>query len=529
MDLEGVEFKCLPSGLHSVKEDVVYFVQGACAGVSVFVHEEADAQHRNANFAAVGTLVPLSYGRIGRGWVLAPELRRLASDVVKKSSGQDTQPLEAFWEKHRQDENAKDTAPASPSISRDTLPESLDRRRSRARSDVTGGLTSDQSIGNDHPALCMPELLDTFGPLVFPMFRAELLRKRILLLGQPPVQSTCNFIYILSVLANIPSSLREILHADLETALRIQSLFNVGISDIPSLSTGQTEGEGWLACTSDDILRDKHQLYDLLVTMPGPHLNPAKHRWPTITTSSGAPVKATQRDLRRYRLLRSELNRIRLERERYRDHPSSDNSQTDATDGGEGVPLIPTATILNDVRASPDSTDDSQVVEPTSWTAMAYTGFLWWASAGEMEAWESEEARADRALLDDLPELDMLMEATSPSASRTSFSHAQDEDERSKERHKARATATVVTAYFHRLTHQILSAMAEVVETADDETEEGVADEGIIVSGEEMKTMGLDTWSEADRTFVSEAMKLWFRRDGSVERGGTRICGVRIC
>lgn len=512
-----------------MQEDLVYFVHSDCAGVSAFVRGEADASHRNADFAAVGALVPLSYGRVGRGWVLAPELRRLAKGVLQKDGERDTAALEAFWEKNKHDDTARDAAPEPRPTTRDELPASLDRKRKRARSDVTGGLSSDQEVGSDHPALCMPELLDTFGPLTFPLFRAALLRNRILVLGQPPVQQTCNFIYVLSVLANIPPSLRELLQPDMETAMRMQPLFSVGISDIPRLSEHK-DGQGWIACTTDDILRDKHPLYDLLVTMPGTNLNPTKHRWPTITTSSGALVKATQRDLRRYRLLRAELNRIRLERERYRDQPSEDRAShtSQAEDDGEGVPLVPTTTILNEVRAGPNSADDTQVVEPTSWTAMAYNGFLWWASAGELEAWESEEVHADRALLDDLPELEVLMEASSPTASRTSFS-SHDEDERHKQHHKARATAVVVTAYFHRLTAQILGAMADVVEAADDATEDGVADQGIDVSTEDVKAMGLDGWSDRDLEFVRDAMRLWFGREGVVEREGMRVCGVRIC
>lgn len=513
-----------------MKEDIVYFAQGTCAGVSAFVQGEADAQHRNASFAAVGALIPLSYGRIGRAWVLAPGLRRLSREAVKQGNGQDTRVLEAFWEEHIRDEHAQDEPPESPSASRKDIPASLDRKRKRARSDLTGGLTSDGEIGTDHPALCMPDLLDTFGPLTFPIFRAALLRKRILLLGQPPVQQTCNFVYVLSVLANIPPTLRELLQPDSDSAMRFQPLLSVGISDIPSLSAEQREGEGWLACTTDDILREKPQLYDLLITMPGPHLNPSKHRWPTITTSAGASLKATQRDLRRYRLLRAELNRIRLERERYHDHLSESGNNVDAEeDDGDGVPLVPTMTVLNEVRSGPNSTDDAEVVEPTSWTAMAYNGFLWWASAGEMEAWESEEIRADRELLDDLPEMDVLMEASSPSTSRTSFSQAQSEDERHKALHKARATAMIVTAYFHRLTQQILGTMADIVDSADDETEEGVAEDGISVSKDEMKAIGLDTWSDGDREFASQALRLWFGRDGTVESGGTRVCGIRIC
>lgn len=79
MQLEGVvEYKSLPSGLHNVQSDLVYFVHEQNAGVSAFVQGEAGESDRNAHFAAVGVLVPLSYGRLGRSWLHAESLRELA-------------------------------------------------------------------------------------------------------------------------------------------------------------------------------------------------------------------------------------------------------------------------------------------------------------------------------------------------------------------------------------------------------------------------------------------------------------------
>ena len=53
-------------------------------------------------------------------------------------------------------------------------------------------LRTDQ-YDDDHPALSLPTLLRQFGPLIFPLYRAALLRKRILLVGEPPVQQSCNY------------------------------------------------------------------------------------------------------------------------------------------------------------------------------------------------------------------------------------------------------------------------------------------------------------------------------------------------
>lgn len=77
--LEGVvEYKSLPSGLHNVKEDLVYFVHEQFAGISAFVNAPARSEERNAQFIAVGAMVRLGDGRLGRAWEHAGSLRELA-------------------------------------------------------------------------------------------------------------------------------------------------------------------------------------------------------------------------------------------------------------------------------------------------------------------------------------------------------------------------------------------------------------------------------------------------------------------
>lgn len=81
VDLEGaVEYKSLPSGLHAVSEDLIYFVHEQYAGLSAFINAPVeDSQLRNARMLAVGVLVPLSYGRLGRAWRHAEGLKELVS------------------------------------------------------------------------------------------------------------------------------------------------------------------------------------------------------------------------------------------------------------------------------------------------------------------------------------------------------------------------------------------------------------------------------------------------------------------
>ena len=490
-----------------MRSDLVYLIHDQCAGVSAYAQEEADKAHRNASFVAVGALVPLSYGKLGRGWLHAAELKKLAKDLVKNTS--DTRALELFWKQHRQDDADKRGRPSSSSA-QSSLPAGL--KRKRGVSDATTGLKLDAGGVTDHPALYMPALLDNFGPLLFPLYRAALLRKRILLLGSPPVQRNCSAVYILSVLSGIPQPVSEALQQDTEHLLRSQPLFSVGIADIPALSA-QDGKSGWLATTTDDILGEKHQLWDLLVEMAQGEAG-SKRRWPKIRTSDGKVVKATQRDLRRYRLLRSELKRMRLTRKRYRDSEDHDSGDHE----GEEAPLIHSTTVLKQPAEPDDSqTGEDEVVEPVSWTAMAYDGFMWWASAGEKDALEKEEDDADRQLLADLPDIQEAIESSVDS-----------HEERDK-LFEAQETATVLTAYFHRLTGLVVQTLADIVAEADDETEEGVEEDAIEVSAEDLRKMGLDGWSALDKLFVKEAMRLYFGREAKLAENGVKMCGVRIC
>ena len=65
--------------------------------------------------------------------------------------------------------------------------------RKRAVTSASALAPPGQSLDPYHPALSLPYFLDTFGPLVFPIYKAALLRKRILIVGQAPVEQACNF------------------------------------------------------------------------------------------------------------------------------------------------------------------------------------------------------------------------------------------------------------------------------------------------------------------------------------------------
>jgi hypothetical protein len=274
-------------------------------------------------------------------------------------------------------------------------------------------------------------------------------------------------------------------------------LFSIGTHDIPLLEKldkqdddqsppSEFASQGWVACTTDEILQTKSQLYDIIVEIPPTYdAPPQERRWPVIRTSDGNQIKASQRDVRRYRLLHNELWK-------YAHGPSGANG--DAGRDDETQPL----TRSENAGADDEFNEayDDKVVEPMTWSRLAYLGFMWWASAGESDAYTTEEREMDRELLGDL-------------------SDYQD------------GIHTAVIAAFHRWTSALFINLAGMIEAADDddEREDG---EALAVDRDDLSRIGLDTWSEADKAFIQELLLMYFGRRAEISGAALDCCGVRI-
>lgn len=314
------------------------------------------------------------------------------------------------------------------------------------------------------------------------------------------------------------------------------------------LAASSDSESGWIACTTDSILAMKDTLWDMLVTMPLPHTAQAKdHVWPTVECPRGNVVKATQRDLRRFRSLKNAL--LRLE--------SHSSLLSADSPGASSTTSRPPAT---PIRPSDDPLVDEtdKIVEPQTWTALAYNGFMWWASAGEQaRSNEAEEQAHDAGLLADMfSSSSMSMSMNVPrSADLTSSSATPFASSALLQPEEAHIELAVI-AYFHRLTTIILTKLADLVEDRGDDDDnsdtesnmmdDGIDDEeeddvllgqsgdggdgrGIRISIEALRSMGLDIWSASDVGFVREALAVWFGRRAFVEGRGVELCGVRVC
>ena len=176
----------MPSGLHSVTSDLVYFTHNGYAGLSAFARGDGSAEERNANFVSVGILVKNEgrFGRLGRAWLHAARLEKMAAALADDMHV--VTPLEEFWQEHS---SASDPT-GEPSFE---AQDSKGHSRARAISTVSVVATNDESLPEYHPARSILTYINVFGPLVFRLQQAALLRKRILFVGSAPVRLACEF------------------------------------------------------------------------------------------------------------------------------------------------------------------------------------------------------------------------------------------------------------------------------------------------------------------------------------------------
>jgi hypothetical protein len=411
-------------------------------------------------------------------------------------------------------------------------------------------------------------------------------------------------VYDISILSNIPLSVVDVLDPS-ASAQRLRPLFNIGVHDIPLLLEGQgpqpksngtsrtddddtaveDESSGWIACTTDSILAMKEDLWDVLITMPAAHSSQAKEKvWPTVEYGRSQPIKATQRDLRRFRSLQSGLAHLSDPQP----SPTTPRSQAATTTRPRSMSSATTAAAAllppTDTERSKLVHETEAIVEPFTWAALAYSGFMWWASAGEQRrAEEGNEHVQDAALLANLAPPSMERPGRRASAAaglglgdsiaslsavrrpegndehdaETEENGGDDGGARTGQKEEAHTELAIIT-YFHRLTTQMLSVLADVVESSDEDDlldidtaavdsggnspdgeDEALLQRGdsdlsvgppyVRVSSEVLEAMGLDVWSQADAAFVRELTLRYFARRAWVEGKGIEVCGLRVC
>ena len=298
-------------------------------------------------------------------------------------------------------------------------------------------------------------------------------------------------------------------------------------------SSNRDQGYGWIACTTDSILSEKH-LFDCLVHVPLPYNNQAKQKvWPRILDAKGNEIKATQRDVRRFITLRREVQYF-------------NDRHSPRTTPGELSLSVTSLKQDHDTEAS--SALEANLSESLSWPALFLKGLWWWASAGEKGTGLDEEEEFDAALL---RPIDGYGDG-SPSRPRSARKSLGMSLGVERDIDKGVGLEFTLVAYFHRLTTLILKSLSDIIEDADNDSQASIngapSGEGaelreaerllpeqeeerrrVIVVHMDGLSRLTDPWSESDRAFVKELIAFYWGREADVRGRSIDCCGIRIC
>ncbi|KAJ8515463.1 hypothetical protein ONZ45_g7114 [Pleurotus djamor] len=263
LSLKNLEFNALPSGLHLVDEDVVYFNRDDHHGVCIFRRRKTTEHgHRGFRLSSMGILLAKSHRP--RPWRHTAALKALVTYIYSNLELTGIlEPTEDDWEPARR---------------------FFEERKVR-RADLGGagrwdGWSHDlyELETNSNPALHLTHLLRILGPSALTLYKHVLGRRRILILTLPPVEAACVLCRVAADLCfeeqveyTSPQggSLREDIPKRLKGKSRegISVLGMITLNDLDRLAEESKTGRGWIACTTDTIYLDKPSCYDLLIDL----------------------------------------------------------------------------------------------------------------------------------------------------------------------------------------------------------------------------------------------------------------------
>lgn len=261
VDLEGIEFKAVASGQHRVDEDFLFFKKGPLFGLSCFQKREAGEEERHARMRSVGILM-------GHFAPLAVHYDFLYEAVRRVNTVQNFEFLVEYFVEHQ-----------SRHMSRTRLPTGISNK----------ALVCFHSTSPVHTN-AINRFIEVYRENALLVWKAMLLQKRVLFLTTAPVSVACEAVYaaahlIMSRSSNILSLFDSF----------FSPLFYVQVEDIDELRLMSS----FVACTSEAIMADRHDLYDILI-MPDNQIRVRKELSALLGLNRG--------DLARFELLRERIS-----------------------------------------------------------------------------------------------------------------------------------------------------------------------------------------------------------------------------
>jgi len=268
----GVEFKAMPAGSQENEMDYVFFRHHGLYGCACF-HRlwTGDASERAVRMRSVAAFSSRLHVLRRYQPQLSQHVRRL------NEHPQDMSPLLGVLRSAAADASAEARAALGVSAG------------AADASDSTPHLALSQGLsqGGVGPS-AFSSLTDFLGATVLTVWKAMLLRRRVLFFAPPPVGPACDRSLCASLLLHSHS---ETVQRLFPTKLQPELLCYVTMSDVDTL---EDCAYGYVACTSEKLFEEKDHLWDV-------YLDSTRL---VIDEKDGRTLQLTNRDKERFHLLR---------------------------------------------------------------------------------------------------------------------------------------------------------------------------------------------------------------------------------
>ncbi|KAL1719949.1 hypothetical protein EV715DRAFT_272352 [Schizophyllum commune] len=268
--LDNLEFSALPSGLHLVEQDVVYFTKDGHHGVCAFRRRRTTEHgHRGFRLSSVGIL--LAKSRRPRPWMHTSALKDLTTMIYARLEASGVlEPTDGDWEAARTFFEARRVREPSLGGAGDW---------NGWVADLEDPPSSDGFVNTDPssqpPVLHLPHLLRILGPTALTLYKHILGRRRIMVYTLPPVEAACILCQVASDLCleaqlegpDAPGASSQSRRLKGKSKDAITALGMVTLSDLDRLDKESQSGRGWIACTTDALFLEKPAYYDLLIDL----------------------------------------------------------------------------------------------------------------------------------------------------------------------------------------------------------------------------------------------------------------------
>lgn len=343
LDLTGLDYKLLPSGIHNFNETTVL------------------VSHLNEDKLYYGL------GRFRQYTVGGNNLETSRDDIKMYSLGILCEPVKSDWKPNEYINNGWEYIDLLDS----KLDEFLKKERyndfsifEKLSEDFQKNSISNNININDHLLTRLSDFIHLLGPLVLVVYKQALLRKRILIVNKEVDYFTVSsFTYLIALLSIIPKQ-SEINSASVWNSVPI---YGIGL---PDLQLKLTHIDGFIALTNDEIMVSQKGLYDVAIII-GDDVE--------VRNSDGGQIKATHTDYTNFKTIFKELYGPKSAKQ-VRGITNHLNISTD------DLSLHTTYSISTATNRHPIAISEPSwwldATESRTWSGSFWHAFSWFATAG---------------------------------------------------------------------------------------------------------------------------------------------------